>query len=501
MSLKRYSRMLDIKNVVKNDVLSPPPAASSNLHLILPESPPYLPVSLMQLIKTLLLIFRIEQQGEVLVSNFVLSSEGEEKIVSIADGSIFVVVLTRQEERQKRGEKNEEGSCGGRKTCERRLKTAGAAVWYSRGMEESPFLERLTKKNYEELIVIDDLLSALVGIEGRYILIRRVYGKDDSANFQVDASMDLELQESAKRIIPQCESYLQINQFVESRSHFKSGLDYQAMVAQLEHQFCLRKLSAQGLWFYCQPMMGSMKALSILIKKASAANFIGSAVLNLLQSQAKAMAGDHVVRSLLEKMSQSANQAYLGILESSKSDGKLTSLDQYISRMKFGQKDIFYITGTNKEQLEKSPFPERLTKKNYEVIFFTDPVDEYLMQYLMDYDDMKFQNVSKEGLKIGKESKDKELKEAFKELTKWWKGALASENVDDVKISNRLADTPCVVVTSKYGWSANMKGSCSLRLYRMLTNRLTCTARGFLKLTQGTPSSRIFMRESCRTPR
>lgn len=181
---------------------------------------------------------------------------------------------------------------------------------------------------------------------------------------------------------------------------------------------------------------------------------------------------------------------------STKSDGKLTSLDQYISRMRSGQKDIFYITGTNKEQLEKSPFLERLKKKNYEVllqkdlasfflfclhlvlcfiplilmlgnifvslillqvIFFTDPVDEYLMQYLMDYEDKKFQNVSKEGLKLGKDSKDKELKESFKELTKWWKGALASDNVDDVKISNRLADTPCVVVTSKYGWSANME--------------------------------------------
>uniref|UniRef100_A0A2P2LPM6 Putative heat-shock protein 90 n=1 Tax=Rhizophora mucronata TaxID=61149 RepID=A0A2P2LPM6_RHIMU len=92
----------------------------------------------------------------------------------------------------------------------------------------------------------------------------------------------------------------------------------------------------------------------------------------------------------------------------------------------------------------------------YQVIFFTDPVDEYLMQYLMDYEDKKFQNVSKEGLKI-KGSKDKELKESFKELTKWWKGALASENVDDVKISNRLDNTPCVVVTSKYGWSANME--------------------------------------------
>ncbi|KAF8405393.1 hypothetical protein HHK36_010298 [Tetracentron sinense] len=111
-----------------------------------------------------------------------------------------------------------------------------------------------------------------------------------------------------------------------------------------------------------------------------------------------------------------------------KSGGKLASLDQYISRS--GQKDIFYITGTNKEQLEKSPFIERLTKKNYEVIFFTDPVDEYLMQYLMEYEDKKFQNVSKEGLKLGKDSKDKDLKESF---------------------------NPCVVVTSKYGWSANME--------------------------------------------
>jgi heat shock protein beta len=84
-------------------------------------------------------------------------------------------------------------------------------------------------------------------------------------------------------------------------------------------------------------------------------------------------------------------------------------------------------------------------------------VDEYLMQYLMDYEDRKFQNVSKEGLKLGKDSKDKELKESFKDLTKWWKTTLASDNVDDVKISNRLADTPCIVVTSKYGWSANME--------------------------------------------
>jgi len=92
-----------------------------------------------------------------------------------------------------------------------------------------------------------------------------------------------------------------------------------------------------------------------------------------------------------------------------------------------------------------------------QVIYFTDPVDEYLMQYLMDYEDKKFQNVSKEGLKLGKDTKNKELKESFKDLTKWWKSTLSKDNVDDVKISNRLDNTPCVVVTSKYGWSANME--------------------------------------------
>ncbi|XP_022027322.1 gamma-tubulin complex component 2 isoform X3 [Helianthus annuus] len=181
----------------------------------------------------------------------------------------------------------------------------------------------------QEMIVIDDLLSALTGIDGRYISIKKSGGGEDAFSFHVDGSMDLALQESAKRIFPLCKSYLLINQFVESRSQFKSGLvnhafaaalralllDYQAMVAQLEHQFRLGRLSIQGLWFYCQPMMGSMQALSIVIKKASAYNFVGSAVLNLLQSQAKLMAGNYLVRSLLEKMIDSANSAYLGILE------------------------------------------------------------------------------------------------------------------------------------------------------------------------------------------
>ncbi|KAF3332247.1 endoplasmin [Carex littledalei] len=167
--------------------------------------------------------------------------------------------------------------------------------------------------------------------------------------------------------------------------------------------------------------------------------------------------GKSIKLGIIEDAHNRNKLAKLLRIETSKSDGKLIGLDEYISRMKSGQKEIFYITGSTKEQLEKSPFLERLTKKNYEVIFLTDPVDEYLMQYLMDYEDKKFQNVSKEGLKLGKDSKLKDLKESFKELTNWWKDVLSSDNVDSVKLSNRLADTPCVVVTSKYGWSANME--------------------------------------------
>ncbi|RVW46450.1 Gamma-tubulin complex component 2 [Vitis vinifera] len=85
----------------------------------------------------------------------------------------------------------------------------------------------------QELIVIDDLLSALVGIEGRYISIKRFRGKEFDVTFQIDASMDLALQELAKRIFPLCESFLLINQFVESRSQFKTGLVNHAFAAAL----------------------------------------------------------------------------------------------------------------------------------------------------------------------------------------------------------------------------------------------------------------------------
>ncbi|KAK2642543.1 hypothetical protein Ddye_024306 [Dipteronia dyeriana] len=121
--------------------------------------------------------------------------------------------------------------------------------------------------------------------------------------------------------------------------------------------------------------------------------------------------GKSIKLGIIEDAANRKRLAKLLRFESTKSDGKLTSLDQYISRMKKGQKDIFYIIRTSKEQLKKSPCLERHKMKNFEAIFFTDPVDEYLLQYLMDYQDKKFQNVFlKKALNLGKTLKTKNLR-------------------------------------------------------------------------------------------
>ncbi|CAK9875385.1 unnamed protein product [Sphagnum jensenii] len=170
--------------------------------------------------------------------------------------------------------------------------------------------------------------------------------------------------------------------------------------------------------------------------------------------------GKAIKLGIIEDATNRVRLAKLLRFHSSKSGDSLTSLDQYISRMKPGQKQIYYITGQDRKQLEKSPFLEKLLNKGYEVIYLTEAIDEYLTQNLTEYDDKKFQNASKDDLKIGskdEKTKFKEVKESYKELTKWWKDLLADEHVESVKVSKRLASTPGVVVTSKFGWSANME--------------------------------------------
>jgi len=145
---------------------------------------------------------------------------------------------------------------------------------------------------------------------------------------------------------------------------------------------------------------------------------------------------------------------------SNRSGDELTSLKDYVTRMKEGQKDIYYISGESRKAVENSPFTETLQRKGYECLFFTDPIDEYMSQQLKEYDGKKLMNVTKEGLNLEETDEEKraaeELKKANENLCKVVKEVLG-DKVEKVSLSNRLVTSPCVLVTGEYGWSANME--------------------------------------------
>lgn len=150
--------------------------------------------------------------------------------------------------------------------------------------------------------------------------------------------------------------------------------------------------------------------------------------------------------------------------QTSSSDGKFVSLETYVDRMKEDQKFIYYITGESMEKVQNSPFLEKVTKKGYEVLFMTEPMDEYVTQSMTEFDGIELASVTKDGLKLGDDDKKslKKLKEEFKPLTVWLKETYG-DRVEKVQVTNRLTTTPCAVVTGQYGWSSNlqrvMKGS------------------------------------------
>ena len=145
---------------------------------------------------------------------------------------------------------------------------------------------------------------------------------------------------------------------------------------------------------------------------------------------------------------------------STRSPDENTSLKEYVSRMKEGQTQIFYITGESQKAVENSPFLEKLKQKGYEVLFMIEPIDEYCVQQLKEYDGKKLVCATKEGLNLASENDEEknkeEEKEKFEEMCKIVKEILG-EKVEKVVVSERLSDSPCILVTGEYGWSANME--------------------------------------------
>ena len=171
--------------------------------------------------------------------------------------------------------------------------------------------------------------------------------------------------------------------------------------------------------------------------------------------------GRNVKLGIIEDSGNRDELAKLVRYSSSTSGDELVSLPQYVENMKEGQKDIYYIAADSKEVADRAPFLEQLKQKGLEVLYLTDAIDEVCMTNLQKFDDYSIVDVSKEEISLGEDSeeekkKDEEVTESFKKVTDYMKGILG-EDVEKVVVSKRISDTPAIVVTSKFGWSANME--------------------------------------------
>jgi len=170
--------------------------------------------------------------------------------------------------------------------------------------------------------------------------------------------------------------------------------------------------------------------------------------------------GKNLKLGIHEDSTNRAKIAKLLRYHSTKSGEEMTSLDDYVGRMDDKQSGIYYITGESKRSVETSPFLEQLKKKGYEVLYMIDPIDEYAVQQLKEFDGKKLLSATKEGLELEEDEDEKkkfeEAKAKTEGLCKLIKEVL-DDKVEKVVVSNRLADSPCCLVTGEYGWSANME--------------------------------------------
>ena len=170
--------------------------------------------------------------------------------------------------------------------------------------------------------------------------------------------------------------------------------------------------------------------------------------------------GKNIKLGIHEDSANREKLADLLMFNSTKSKNKKVSFKEYITNMPTSQNHIYYITGESQKSVENSPFIERCKKQNYEVLFMTDPIDEYCVQQLKEFDGKTLVCVTKEGLNFDENEETKKdwqhYVELFKPLTDKIKSILG-DKVEKVVLSQRVVDSPCVLVTGEFGWSANME--------------------------------------------
>merc|ERR1719329_1922387 len=170
--------------------------------------------------------------------------------------------------------------------------------------------------------------------------------------------------------------------------------------------------------------------------------------------------GKYIKMGLIEDAANRTRLAKLLRYTTSKSGDKEISLEDYVANMQEDQKNIYYISGEDKESLLKSPSVEKLLSKDIEIIFMTDSVDEYTVQHLTEYEGKRLINASREGLKLEEgdveKKRDEQYKEMFKPLLDYTKDTLGKK-VEKVQISKHLVNSPVVVLSADYGWTAQME--------------------------------------------
>merc|ERR1711983_548121 len=158
-----------------------------------------------------------------------------------------------------------------------------------------------------------------------------------------------------------------------------------------------------------------------------------------------------------------ANRSRLAkLLRFTSSAGNYVSLSQYVERMKDKQEQIFYMGGSTLKEVQESPFVERLLKKGYEVLYLTEAVDEYAVSALPEFEGKKFQNVAKDGFSLegdteAAKARKEEMKGQFEPLIKWLGEDALKDHILRAELSERLDSSPCALITSRFGWTANMQ--------------------------------------------